>query len=287
MRATHAIALALAIAAPPALAAQLAPAISNPIGMQLVLVQPGTLRVGVFQPACPTPPAPPAAPPAGQPARTPPDPRSQWSAEDYARCAEMVRREASTGFVVSIPRAFYIGKYEVTQGEWKRVMGSNPSTFQGSRVTDDADRHPVENVTWEQAQAFIRRLNEMEPGARYRLPTEFEWEYAARAGAPEDGLSWTAAREQAQTGRATTFMVGQKKPNAWGLHDVYGNVWEWVQDWYNGRTFPDPTPPRTGTVHVLKGASFVGDVKNLTWTTHGAGPGNGWDVGFRVVREVR
>jgi formylglycine-generating enzyme required for sulfatase activity len=81
-------------------------------------------------------------------------------------------------------------------------------------------------------------------------------------------------------------MVGQKEPNAWGLYDTLGNVWEWVQDYYNEKIFADPTPPDTGTVHVLKGASFVGDVKNLTYRTHGAGPANGWDVGFRVVREV-
>ena len=282
------IALLLVLAAPGCATTRLAPAVSSDAGMELVLVQPGTLRVAVFQPVCPRPPAPPAAgqPAPGQPARTPPDPRTQWSAEDYARCEEMVRREASPGFLVTIPRPFYIGKYEVTQGEWKRVMGSNPSFFQGSRVADDADRHPVENVTWDEAQAFIRRLNELEPGARYRLPTEFEWEYAARAGASEEGLPWAAAREMAQSSRVSTLAVGQKEPNAWGLHDVYGNVWEWVEDWYNEKTFPDPIPPATGTAHVLKGASFLGDVKNFTWATHAAGPGNGWDVGFRVVREV-
>ena len=71
----------------------------------------------------------------------------------------------------------------MTQGQWKRVMGNNPSTFQGSMVTDDADRHPVESVTWQQAQAFIAKLNQFEKTTAYRLPTEFEWEYAGRAGA--------------------------------------------------------------------------------------------------------
>jgi formylglycine-generating enzyme required for sulfatase activity len=209
-----------------------------------------------------------------------------WTAEDYARCHELAARDATPGFEVTIDHPYYIGKYEVTQGEWKRVMGSNPSVFQGARVADDADRHPVDSVSWEDAQAFLRRLNELEPGARYRLPTEFEWEYAARAGV-EGGLSWESARAQAQTSQLSTLAVGGKAPNPWGLHDVFGNVWEWVQDRYNGKLFPDPVPPATGTVHVLKGASFLGDVKNLTYTTHGAGPANGWDVGFRVVRELR
>ena len=77
-------------------------------------------------------------------------------------CQELARRDTSFGFPVKITRAYDIGKFEVTQGQWKRVMGSNPSTFQGTKVTDDADRHPVESVTWQQAQAFIAKLNQFE-----------------------------------------------------------------------------------------------------------------------------
>jgi formylglycine-generating enzyme len=80
--------------------------------------------------------------------------------------------------------------------------------------------------------------------------------------------------------------VGLKKPNAWGLHDVLGNVWEWVSDHYNEKIFPDPEPPRHGTTHVLKGGGFLSDVKNTTWSTHAAGPGDGFDVGFRIVRDL-
>ena len=81
--------------------------------------------------------------------------------------------------------------------------------------------------------------------------------------------------------------MGTKQPNGYGLYDMFGNVWEWVEDFYNEKTFADPAPPRTGTEHVLKGASVFGDVKNFTWSTHGGGPGNGFDTGVRVVREAR
>jgi formylglycine-generating enzyme required for sulfatase activity len=271
-------------------AAALAPTLTSSIGMEFVLIRPGSMVVGTFEPECPVPgpdglPVLPPAPPSASP-EPPPDPHLVWTAADYALCHELVARDATPGFPVTIDHPYYIGRYEVTQAEWKRVMGTNPSVFQGARVEDDADRHPVDSVTWEDAQAFVRRLNELDSTAHYRLPTEFEWEYAARAGV-EGGLLWSAAREQAQTSRVSTLAVGQKAPNPWGLYDVFGNVWEWVEDWYNEKLFPDPVPPATGEVHVLKGASFLGDVKNLTYTTHGAGPANGWDVGFRVVREVR
>ena len=249
-----------------------APAATNAIGMEFVLVSPGSMRVGRFQPECPKP-----------------DPRSQWTADDYARCAQMAMRDAMPGFPVTISRPYYIGRFEVTQGEWKRVMGTNPSVFQGSRAKDDADRHPVDNVTWDDAQAFVRKLNAADPGPRHRLPTEFEWEYAARAGATAEP-SWEEIRASAweqDVDLGTTHPVGGKTPNAWGLHDTLGNVWEWVADVYNEKWRADLVPPKTGTTHVLKGGAFVSDVKNATWSTHAGGPGSGFDVGFRIVREVR
>ena len=246
------------------------PSITNSVGMELVLVSPGTMLVGRFQPTCPRPGA---------------NASLAWTPADYARCEEMAKRDATPGFTVTLARPYYIGRYEVTQREWRRVMGSNPSVFkQGS----DAERRPVDNVTWDDAQAFVRKLNALETGARYRLPTEFEWEYAARAGASEEP-SWEEIRASAweqDVDLGTTHPVGGKTPNAWGLHDMLGNVWEWVSDFYNEKWFADPSPPRAGKTHVLKGGSFVSDVKNTTWSTHAGGPGSGFDVGFRIMREA-
>jgi formylglycine-generating enzyme len=259
------------------------PTLRNSIGMEFVLISPGSMLVGRFQPECPRPN--PAA--ASQDPAT--NPRARWTLDDYARCEEMAKRDAMPGFTVTIARPYYIGRYEVTQGEWKRVMGTNSSVFQGRKVRGNADRHPVDNVGWADAEAFVRRLNAVDTTGRYRLPTEFEWEYAARAGATGEP-SWDEIRESAweqDVDLGTTHPVGGKKPNAWGLHDTLGNVWEWVADFYNEKLFAAPVPPTAGKTHVLKGGSFVSDVKNTTWSTHAGGPGSGFDVGFRIVREVR
>ncbi|MBN2488103.1 MAG: formylglycine-generating enzyme family protein [Methanosarcinaceae archaeon] len=133
---------------------------------------------------------------------------------------------------VTIGNAFYLGKYEVTQKQWVEVMGSNPSYFKG-------DDLPVEQVSWNDVQEFIRKLNAMEETDKYRLPSESEWEYACRAGTTTrysfgDGetelgeYAWYADNADDKT-----HPVGQKKPNQWGLYDMHGNVWEWVQDEYH------------------------------------------------------
>jgi formylglycine-generating enzyme len=235
------------------------PMLKNSVGMELVLIQPGTLLVGRFEPACPSPPDP-----------------------DSARCQEIVERERRSGFTVRLERAYYIGKYEVTQAEWIEVMGANPSVFKKTA------RHPVDSVTWDDAQRFVQRLNAREKTTAYRLPTEFEWEYAARAGASSDP-AWDEIRELAweqDIETAATHPVGLKKANRWGLHDMLGNVWEWVADYYNDKIFADPVRPAHGTTHVLKGGGFLSDVKNTTYSTHAAGPGDGFDVGFRIVRDL-
>jgi formylglycine-generating enzyme required for sulfatase activity len=134
---------------------------------------------------------------------------------------------------VRLQESFYIGKYEVTQEQWMEVMGSNPSTSQG-------DKKPVETVSWNEVQQFIAKLNEKEGTDKYRLPTEAEWEYAARAGTTtlyslgemdedEGPFLKDYAWYQVNSG-GTTHNVGEKLPNPWGLYDTYGNVGEFAQD---------------------------------------------------------
>lgn len=146
---------------------------------------------------------------------------------------------------VQLTKAFEIGKYEVTQAQWQAVMGSNPSTVKG-------DNRPVETITKTEALDFLSKLTARNDGYRYRLPTEAEWEYAARAGATGpltgklDDVAWYAGNSEDET-----HPVGKKKPNGWGLYDTLGNVREWVSDTY-GRNYygsspsVDPTGPVGG-----------------------------------------
>jgi formylglycine-generating enzyme required for sulfatase activity len=251
---------------------------TNSIGMEFVLIKPGSMVVGRYQPTVSAY-VPPKADADGHTRKVLPP-------AAYEVAEKMAAEAAMPGFTVKMERPYYIGKFEVTQEQWEKVMGSNPAFFQGEKVAGDAKKHPVGNVTWEDAQAFIKKLNKLDKKHIYRLPTEFEWEYAARAGA-EDDIPWPDARAMGVISDTTTRPVGSKEPNAWGIYDMIGNVWEWVQDYYNEKIFADPVPPRKGTLHVLKGASFTGDAKNATYMTHAAGPGNGFDVGFRVVMEAR
>jgi sulfatase modifying factor 1 len=255
---------------------------TNSIGMEFILVQPGKFIVGKFHPPHPIP---------SDTMKNGKRDLAMWMGDgrsynqnEFEEARRLGRKDSSNGFEVQIPKPYYMGKFEVTQAQWKKVMGSNPSTFNDDLVAD-ADDHPVENVTWNQAKEFIEKLNKLEKHKRYRLPTEFEWEYAARAGAQDD-IPWKEIQQTAHLALKTTQAVGKKQPNAWGLYDMLGNVWEWVEDIYNEKIFADRVPPRKGNQHVLKGASFVGDVKNATYMTHAGGPGNGWDVGFRVVMIV-
>lgn len=161
---------------------------------------------------------------------------------------------------VTITKPFYLGVYEVTQLEFARMMRANPSNFKGDM------KRPVEQVTWNHAVEFCRRLSAKER-VRYRLPTESEWEYACRAGSTTRycfGDSESQLGEFAwygdNSGKAT-HPVGQKKPNAWGLYDVHGNVWEWCADWYGTNYYraspaTDPTGPTTGSGRVSRGGGF-------------------------------
>ena len=131
---------------------------------------------------------------------------------------------------------FYIGKYPVTQKQWFEIMGSNPSYFKG------CDNCPVETVTWYDTQEFIKKLNEKYPGSNFRLPTEAEWEWAARGGNESKGYLYAGSNNiddvawYYENSGEKTHPVGQKKPNELGLYDMSGNVWEWCEDWYDEKT---------------------------------------------------
>jgi sulfatase modifying factor 1 len=241
------------------------PEYTNDIGMKFVLIKPGKMIVGKFQPTV-----------GKKDFKGNPLPEKMIRASE-----EMAGKDAMPGFTVILDSGYYIGIYEITQGQWQKVMGNNPSVFQN----DSSTNHPADNITWNDTQAFIKKLNAWDKRHKYRLPTEFEWEYAARAGALDD-ISWKEIQASAVLGGTMTTQIGTKKPNAWGLYDMLGNVWEWVQDFYNEKIFADHIPPKSGKVHVLKGSSFTGDVKNATYMTHAGGPGNGFDIGLRLVMEA-
>lgn len=193
---------------------------------------------------------------------------------------------------VTISRPFYLQTTPVTQGQWQRVMDKNPSYFK-----DCGEDCPVEQVSWIDVQGFLRKLNQMENTDTYRLPTEAEWEYACRA---ESTGRWCFGDNEADLGKyawydvnsqGKTHPVSQLKPNAWGLYDMHGNVWEWCQDWYG--EYPrvpvtDPHGPDNGKYRVLRGGSWF----NLAWGTRSAGrcgfnPDDRYSsIGFRVARAL-
>jgi formylglycine-generating enzyme required for sulfatase activity len=190
---------------------------------------------------------------------------------------------------VTISKPFYLGVYEVTQQQWKDVMGNNPSKFKGRD-------NPVETVSWEDAQDFIRHLNQKEGHSRYRLPTEAEWEYAARAGSTStyffgDNKSQLGdyAWYEDNSGREA-HPVGQKRPNAWGLYDMIGNVWEWNQDWlgdtyYANSPSSDPTGPSSSAYRVVRGCGWnIGAGICRSALRSGGGPASRSEYcGFRLA----
>ncbi len=187
-------------------------------------------------------------------------------------------------------RSFAIGKTEVTQRQWKAIMGDNPSRF----VACGLDC-PVENVSWKDIAQFIRKLNQ-KTGQSYRLPSEAEWEYAARGGSSTDALfadNAAALDDQAwyiANSRKASRPVASKKPNAFGLHDLYGNVWEWVEDCFHDSYAglpPDGSAWTTACAspqRVLRGGSWSDEASSMRNRGRYAPEVRNLITGFRLAR---
>jgi formylglycine-generating enzyme required for sulfatase activity len=188
---------------------------------------------------------------------------------------------------------YYLGKYEVTQAEWLVVMGKNPSKFK-------SERRPVDSVSWNDAQEFIARLNAAS-GRRYRLPTEAEWEYAARSGGKNE--KWAGTNDERTLGAYAwyggnsddkTHVVGTKLPNALGLYDMSGNVAEWCQDrygdvYYEERPGDSPSGPQLGERRVRRGGAWNNTPRlvRATLRDSGAPDNRSYDIGLRVALPAR
>jgi formylglycine-generating enzyme required for sulfatase activity len=201
---------------------------------------------------------------------------------------------------VTIKKPFYLGRYPVTQEQWQKVLGNNPSFFKG-------DKRPVENVSWVEAQVFLQKLNSLEKAYEnaciYRLPTEAEWEYAARAGTATSyffGDDESKLKEYAwflANSGFETHPAGLKKSNSWGLYDIYGNVGEWVQDEYHisykgaptdGRAWGNPLPSVSVPVRVRRGGGWNGNAGccRSAERLFAAQDRRLNSLGLRVVREI-
>ena len=204
--------------------------ITNSIGMKLVLIPKGKFMLG-----------------------------SPESEED--------RDDDETQHEVTISKDYYLGVHEVTQAQYEKVTGANPSYFQGDEIKGSSSNHPVEQVSWEDAVEFCKKLSDLPEekaaGRVYRLPTEAQWEYACRAGsktAYSFGESSKSLGDYAWFDvNSQTHPVGEKKANAWGLYDMHGNVLEWCSDWYG--EYPkdavsDPRGPKEGSRRVDRGGGW-------------------------------
>ena len=212
---------------------------------------------------------------------------------------ERGHEDDETGHLVKISKPFYFGVYEVTQAQYEQVMGARP--WQGKDHVREGADYPVSYVGHDDAVEFCRRLSKKE-GVEYRLPTEAEWEYACRAGTTtvfSFGDDASNLRQYAwynhnswDIGEDYAHRVGQKQPNPWGLYDMYGNVWEWCQDWYgpygSEKVVSDPVgSAQGGGDRVLRGGSFIGRaalVRSANRFSNLPDFRNYIVVGFRVAR---
>ena len=192
---------------------------------------------------------------------------------------------------------FYIGKYEVTQKEWREIMGTNPSGFK------DCDNCPVERVSWDDVQEFLKKLN-VKTGKNHRLPTEAEWEYASRGGNQSKGYTYSGSNtidNVAWYGENSYYLgsehknygtnpVGQKSSNELGIYDMSGNVWEWCSDWYGSDYYKNsssnnPQGASSGTYRVLRGGAWGSEPAycRIAYRRNDTPAYRITDIGFRVV----
>lgn len=235
------------------------PMLTNSIGLQLVEIPPGEFLMGAADPHCG------ASDEEKGRRRVPRNVLSSGGLEHEATEAEKPQHR------VQITRPFYLGVFEVTQAQYQRIMGNNPSRFK-----EDSGSSPVEMVSWRDAEAFCVKLSsladEMQAGRQYRLPSEAEWEYACRAGTTSrygfdetteylDSYAWYHLNSELKT-----HPVGQKKPNSWGLYDMHGNVREWCNDWFGLDEFKryanqkaiDPQGPKGAMQRAVRGGDWRG-----------------------------
>ena len=190
---------------------------------------------------------------------------------------------------VTLTNDYYMGKYEVTQALWQAVMGSNPSNFKG-------DNLPVETVNWNDCQEFISKLNSL-TGRKFRLPTEAEWEYAARGGKKSRGYQYSGSRKISDVAwyegnsRSKTHPVGRKQANELGIYDMTGNVWEWCSDWYgfySSSSQTNPTGADSGSSRVFRGGSWYGNARYCRLSFRDCTPPDcrGYNLGLRLALSV-
>lgn len=197
--------------------------------------------------------------------------------------SEEGRGSDETQHKVTLTKGFYLAVHSITQAVWQKIMRKNPSDYKSG------GDHPVTNVSWVDCQKFLEKLSKKD-GHCYRFPTEAEWEYACRAGTQTAfAFGKTLSDEQASLDGIGTTPVGKFPPNAWGLYDMHGNVWEWCADWYGA--YPagnvvDPQGPDSGGGRIVRGGSFGSPANDArSAVRNGCEPTEtGNLVGFRPVR---
>ena len=234
--------------------------IKNSLGMEFVLIKPGQFMMG-----------------------SPEDEAGRYTGERHHR--------------VNLTEALYMQTTVVTQGQWKALMGKNPSSQKGC-----GDNCPVEQVSWDDVQEFIGKLNQKEGTEKYRLPTEAEWEYACRAGSTDafsnggiteldcgkdanlDSLGWYCGNSNNRI-----YPVAQKQANAWGLYDMHGNVQEWCQDWFGVYPYDEVTNPKgppTGSYRAMRGGVWYSPARDTRCASRFGSPPHYRfrHIGFRLCR---